>query len=187
MPQFSLELKPSETVVLQMSGSTSKNYLSLFLSTAWIKPHATFSDYFSFSWNWLGNKQQRTIKPKRHLWRVVTPKLCPKARRQKLLSTFVLRKKTQTASLWRHQAPSMDLMSREGANACCHPRSGILWAPLQSKQIQNTALESKELIISQVAPQTYTNNVFTWLYTLLVKITMVKRTGEGAKYDNIQK
>lgn len=103
MPQFSLELKPSETVVLQMSGSTSKNYLSLFLSTAWIKPHATFSDYFCFSWNWLGNKQQRTIKPKRHLWRVVTPKLCPKARRQKLLSTFVLRKKTQRASLWRHQ------------------------------------------------------------------------------------
>lgn len=143
MPQFSLELKPSEGPVLQMSGSTSKNYLSLILSTAWIKDHATFSDYFTFSWNCLGNKQQRTIKPKRHLWRVVAPILCPNAIRQKLLSTFVSTGKTQRASLWRHQRPWMDLMSTEGANAQCHLRSGIPWAPLQSKQVQNTALESE--------------------------------------------
>ena len=135
MPPFSWELQPSEAPVLWVSGNTSKNYLSLSRSTAWVKAHATFSDCFSFSWNWLGNKQQRTTKPTQHLWRVVTP--------IRSSSVPLPWERTPRASLWRHRAPSTHLMSTEGANARRRLRSGVLWAPPQSKQIQNTALESK--------------------------------------------
>lgn len=143
------------------------------------------SDYFSFSWNWLGNKQQRTIKPKRHLWRVIMSKGCEAEVPQYL---YFEREDSEGQSL--KALKQLQLGFEVNRRCKCVMLSKIRYT------VSSTTVKANSKHCTGVqrgvtnilgCPSTYTNNVFTWLYTLLVKITIVRLTGAGAKYGNIQK